>query len=454
MTTAVFIVSALLALPCAATESMDRTIQFGGRAAVESGQMVMGHFHSKPIPWRIWMNRGYLNFRLHATLGENVRIAAEPEVRIWFNNYPLHTDYVGGDHTGLPFRQFSTVSIAEAQGMYRFFGNDDERLVFAGGVFPVKYNPDVMNLGEYLFRSGAYVPYLQTAFEYQFARLSGLHLVSDIPVLSDAISFRQEMMLYTETNVQPLHDWSLAYLANANLSVVEVGGGVCLHRWFPVAHELTSPENPTNLYFNETGDSSYFTFTGIKLMGRAAIDPKPLLPSSVSGLCGKKDFRLYAEFAILGLTDYPAYMPQVNGSDTSWVLDTARNFYGNLHERIPVMAGFTFPACGLFDYLSLEIESYRWPEKNVYFEQSFQSENPRPPAITAVSRYTKTDYAYGQWKWSLNAKKTVVSGFSLIGQVARDHMRYDIYYEKNRDEEDAFTRSREWYWMLRVNYAF
>jgi hypothetical protein len=436
----------------------DRSVTFGGRAAIESGQIVSGHFHSKANPWRLWMNHGYLNFSMRSTLSEKFSMIAEPEVRIWFNNYPFHTDYIGGDHTGLPFRQYSTVSLAQAVGTYSFFGNDNPILTLGAGVFPIKYNMDANNLGEYLFRSGAYVPYLMTGFEYQFARLSGLHLSSmylpGLHLFASDISLKQEVMLYTETQVQPLHDWSAAYLMNADLSILEIGGGICLHRWFPVSKELTQPKNPGNLYLNKQGDSSYFTFSGIKLMARAALDPKRLFSAPLRDKFGKHDLRIYGEIAVLGVQDYPAYMAQVSGTDTAWIVDTARNFYGDISKRIPIMAGFGFPTCNMLDYLTLEIESYRWPEKNVYFDQGFQSENPRPPAITAVSKYTSEDYRYGQWKWSLNAKKSIVNGFSVIGQVARDHLRYDIYYEKNRDEEDAFTRSHEWYWMVRLNYAF
>ena len=395
------------------------------------------------------MNRGYLNFHLQATLSDNLIIAAEPEVRIWFNNYPLNTDYIGGDHTGLPFRQFSSIAIAEASGTYSFFGNDNPLLKFSSGIFPVKYNPDAHNLGEYLFRTGAYVPYVQTFFEYQFGRLSGFRLSS---VLGGIV--QQDLFLHTEMQVQPLHDWSLSYLVNADMHVVEAGAGVSLHRYFPVSYALSQPKNPTNFYYDAQGDTAYFSFKGIKHMGRLAFDPKYLLPRAMAEKFGKQDLRLYTEAAVLGLKDYPAYMPQVTGTDTAWVLDSVKNFYDEISQRIPIMAGFTFPTCGLLDYFSLEIESYRWPQMDVYYEQSFQSENPRPPSITAVNKYTKDDYKYGEWKWSLNARKTVFNSFSLIAQVARDHMRYDIYYEKNRDEEEAFTRSQEWYWMVRMNYAF
>jgi hypothetical protein len=55
-----------------------------------------------------------------------------------------------------------------------------------------------------------------------------------------------------------------------------------------------------------TSDSSFYTFKGAKLMAKAAIDFKKIIPG---GLFGKQDLRLYGEATILGLTDYPKNLP-------------------------------------------------------------------------------------------------------------------------------------------------
>jgi hypothetical protein len=158
------------------------------------------------------------------------------------------------------------------------------------------------------------------------------------------------------------------------------------------------------------------------------------------------------ETAVLGLQDYPAYVPRVAGADTSWVPDTVNDYYGNILERIPVMVGFTFPTCNLLDHLSFEIESYGWRYSDSYYNQQFYSENARP--VVAKKSYTAEDYEYDRWKWSLNLRKNITNGFALVGQFSRDHMHHENYVEGDRDEEEALTRSYDWYWMARVQYNF
>jgi len=55
-------------------------------------------------------------------------------------------------------------------------------LSLSAGIFPFKYNPDVRNLGEYLFRGPVSPGFLITAFDFQYATLSGFNLNSSIPI--------------------------------------------------------------------------------------------------------------------------------------------------------------------------------------------------------------------------------------------------------------------------------
>jgi hypothetical protein len=434
-------------------EENQRKIEVSGRAAIDDGQIVNGHYIGVQDPYRLWVHRGYINVHIQSTLGEKLKVIAEPEVKIWFNTYPS-TMIVGG-HVGTPFHQYSTVNIAEGQGIYSFFGNDDPALCFAAGVFPIKYNPDAANLGEYLFRTGTYTPYVLSAFEFQFARMTGFHLSSTL------FGFlQQDLMLTTETQTMPLHDWSVSYLANANFKMMEFGAGISLHHWFSVDKKYTEPSDSRNSYFSSPGDTSQYTFKGIKFMGRMAFDFKRIMPRAVSEKFGKNDLRLYSEAAVLGVKNYPAYTPYdtqlVAGGPfvTIWKSDTANGFYDNLQERIPVMVGFNFPVCGLLDFLSCEVESYNWPWQNVFYEQRNDVFLPKPPVITDTILYSKTAYSYDTWKWSIKARKTFMDYFSITGQLSRDHMRHDVYQEGQRDPEEAVTLSNEWSWMVRLQCNF
>jgi hypothetical protein len=59
-------------------------------------------------------------------------------------------------------------------------------------------------------------------------------------------------------------------------------------------------------------------------------------------------------------------------------------------------------------------------------------------------------------KFSVNFRKTVVNGFSIIGQVARDHTHYDVYYTKFNTgyfSSEAFTLPNAWGWWLKLQYS-
>ncbi|MBN1129984.1 MAG: hypothetical protein JXA71_13410 [Chitinispirillaceae bacterium] len=449
----IFLLIIMACVWCFSEGEDTRRLNVSGRLAVDNGQIVNSHYLGKRVPFRLWVNRGYLNLRFQSTFGEKLRVSAEPEVKVWFNTYP--STMINTAHVLVPFTEYSWITLAEARGVFSPFGNDNPSLMFSAGIFPFKYNPDARNLGEYLFRSGTYSPYISSGFEYQFMRLSGFHLSSEL------FGFlQQDLFLHGETQVLPLHDWSLSYCIGADFNLFTAGSGISFHHWFPVDDQFTRPKNIynsnnfRNVYRTETGDTGYYTFKGIKLMGRWAFDPKRLMPATVSERFGKNDLRLYTEAAVLGVKNYRAFMPHVTGADTAWIPDTVNNFYGDLKQRIPIMAGFVFPTCGLLDILSLEIESYPWPEKNVFYDQQNQYYLPRPVTIADTGVYSRKAYAYDTWKWSINARKTVVNGVELVGQVARDHLRHDVYQEGQRDPEEALTRSNEWAWFMRLQYHF
>jgi hypothetical protein len=440
-----------------------RGLDVSVKAAIEEGQIVNGHYNiidnsyrymTRSIPYRLWLNRSYINVRLQSVLSDRLIVTAEPEVRVWFNTYP--SVMIQGAHTFTPFRQYAYAAIAEGQGVYSFRGNDDPSLRLGIGIFPIKYNPDAVNLGEYLFRSGAYVPYLINRFEYQFGKLTGFHLSSDLFGW-----LKQDLMLHSETQIQPLHNWSLSYLMEIKKNAFDLGAGASLHHWFEADGVLTQSQDTLNRYFTSNGDSAFFSFKGVKLMGRVSFDPKSFMPPALSKKFSENDLRLFAETAVLGVKNYPAYALQVTTDPSTgdtlsvrYEIDSAKNFYADISQRIPVMFGFNFPAGKLLDYLTIAFEYFPWQSKNAFYREQGKRIYPLPPLGADTSNYTKTDYLYDSWKWSFNVKKTLTGGLSLIGQLARDHMRHEFWQETQRDDEEIYTRSNEWYWIMRLQYDF
>jgi hypothetical protein len=326
------------------------------------------------------------------------------------------------------------------------FGNREKPfLEFAAGVMPYKYNPDAYNLGEYLFRSGAYPPYLITSFDYAYATLSGIRLSSTL-----VENLRQDLFLTTETQVMPLFDWSLSYLVSYQVpALLDAGAGVSLYRWFPMSDAITTPRLNENQFTKANGEQDYYTFRGIKLMARLSFDPKSVLPRGIAGYMGKEDGKIFIEAGALGVKNYPAY---IRAADSSLIPDTLNNYYGNLRQRIPIMFGFNVPCFKLLDVLSVQGERFNWHYINSYLQQVYQGSLPQP--VTTKGDITANDFRKGYLKWSVYATKEVIKGFTVIGQLASDHAFHEYYYESYRSDAEVFIKKGEWGWWLKLQYSF
>jgi hypothetical protein len=409
-----------------------RKVDFSGSVSLTEGQFVGGHHKQKAFEYRPWSHLSIAQIRMDAYVGERLHIIVAPEVKLWYNNYPI-TDIA--DRSSLPFRQYSTVAIADGQGILSFGDVEQPFLQFAAGVMHYKYNPDSRNLGEYLFRTGVHPPYIFTEFDYAFARVHGLRVGSTL--LDRRLNL--DLLLSFEPEIHPVLDASLTFLAGYKIpSLIDVGAGIQFNRLMPVSGKtITTPTNGTkNSYLTSTGEEKNFSFGGTKLMARATFDPKGILPEGVARIFGKEDGKIYAEMSVLGVKNYTKYHMVASGNDTAYVSDTADNYYSKIGERIPIMFGFNIPTFKILDVLSFEWEWYGWPYTNSYYDQGFGYENPLPKPAQS---YSADSYIKDNWKFSIYVKREVVKGFSIIGQVARDHTHAYIYAEAQRDEEEIFT---------------
>jgi hypothetical protein len=293
-------------------------LTISGSAALEEGQFVNSHHDTlignngnqpmwAPSPGPIWLHRAYARLTFEAWVQDRLRIIVSPEVKLYVDSYPL-VDVPSPKNYYL-FTQRSYVDIADGEGIYSFGDLNKPYLQFVAGVFPYKYNPDAANLGEYLFRSGCYPPYLLTSFDEPYARLSGLQIK-----FNPIENLKFDALLTTETKAQPLYDWSLSFIADYKISsFINVGAGIDFNRLFSVYGDVTTPTTQStgssvgNEYLTANGDSSYYSFKGTKLMGMLSIDPKGLLPSNLANIFGKEDCKFFGEAAVLGATNYPAY---------------------------------------------------------------------------------------------------------------------------------------------------
>jgi hypothetical protein len=429
------------------------------KAALVEGQFVNSHYtynatsyySRKTMPFRPWINNQYAQVGVKATLNGHFCIVISPEVRLWNDTWDWSV--MGNNGAPNPFSQHVTVSLADAEGIITYGMTNALSSTVAFGVMPYKYNTDVKNLGEYLFRSGTHPAYIRNAFDYPYATVTGMRLNTS---LMDRLSL--DVLLTQETQVMPLNDWSVSVVAGYKLpKVLDIGAGVMFDRLIEAAGPLHKPGMTSpgmqGTFYTGSGSLDTLEFGGTKVMARLSFDPKGILPSGLAGIFGKEDCRLYAEAAALGVKSISAYKGSVNGADTAYVIDSMMNFYSDITQRAPVMIGFNVPVFKLLDYLSVEVERYAWPySPSLYDQLNLNWALPRPivPRENSVSRlYTKTN----KWKFSVNARKTLWGSFAIIGQIARDHTRHDAYYSAFADPEEAFLSPGDWGWWLKLQYS-
>lgn len=196
--------------------------------------------------------------------------------------------------------------------------------------------------------------------------------------------------------------------------------------------------NPVYVLGNDTLTTrtrKRLTYQGIKLMGRASLDPKPLL--GLEGLFDPRELKIYGEVAVLGVEDQPY-------------------FYDNVFHRMPVMLGINLPTFGLLDAVSVETEYYRNPwadNRRNAFENILpiwwiqESDHPADFDAQIARNHDEDD-----WKWSVLATKTLTKGLVMHAQVANDHLRL-----RNNFIQPTFlpvtNETSHWYYLVRLQWG-
>jgi hypothetical protein len=354
----------------------------------------------------------------------------------------------------LTAKKFSVALLDAAMQYTRRLFSDNDTMLVEFGYFPFKYNPQSTNLGEYLFRSNTYPPVVLSGFENSIdkPKLGGLHLGYGCNALG---KLRQDLLLTSELDIYPLHDLNLAYIATwAPHPVFTIGAGVECARLIVFDPQKTTPAKDKTAhptidewvgYINpNTNDTTLYTFSGVKLMGRATLDIK----SGIELFAGKLDFfgsedlKLYGEAAVLGVQNYPGW-------------------YANLWDRMPIMAGFNIPTFKLLDVLSFEVEQYKNPYWNSQ-EFIWKGESPVPYIGTgAGTSYTSWNDSMAKrdddWKWSIYASRRINKFLRISAQAASDHTPRNWYTPGPPSfvkYTDMVPLTKDWYYMMRLSFYF
>ncbi|MBN1306994.1 MAG: hypothetical protein JXA18_03695 [Chitinispirillaceae bacterium] len=379
--------------------------------------------------------------------------------------------------------------------------SDVQSLLLEFGYFPVRYNPEAANLGEYLFRSTPYPTVIESGFELaDKEKLTGLHAGYKLDFL-DKSFLEADLYLSSAMRHIPIFDFSPALVLAANLqNFVEAGAGVQLFNLISVDETKTTPGkdpfritvypervvyiDPTPLdtimitkdtlmYPEDTQlttitrqwilrDTTFYTFRGIKAMGRITLNPRALIPSEA---LGPEDLKIFAEVAILGLKNYRAW-------------------YEDIADRIPIMFGINLPAFKLLDILSLQFQYFKNPYWNTWeYEWKNGSPVPYQGLMTGV---TYEQYLAGladpddrinkeihedDWKWSLYASRKIGKHLRLSLQFANDNLFKTKYmppppsqskytevmrqtWMKDANGKEIWGKVCDWYWMAKMMFYF
>lgn len=457
----------------------EKKLEFFGSAEIQAGQYK--NFKYLPIGYELtnkWMQDNILTMGIRSRI--NDRLSGDVSLKAWlyFNPFP---DSLMTDRTkdmNAPTIDFYMMS---ARMMLRLSPDPEDSLInLEIGIFPFKYNQEVRNLGEYMFRTGCYPGYIYSeGFDLAGRQLSGLHLSNKL--FDGAI--KNDLFFTSEINLYPSKDFSLTFLTDITPvpnRVINFGAGVQFFRFLSVDEAYTTPTNyeqmygspeakaAPNWYLTDAGDTAYYTFAGTKIMARLTFDPKQLFGSP--DIFGPEDLKFYSEAIILGVKNYPVSLD----SNNFYSRPINEFGYNKLMEKMPIMFGFNFPAFKLLDVLSLEVEYYGKKYVNrvpIYANSNNMLRLPLPydPKINqgypygsaegvggSTGEYSKETYKGGaaQWKWSVYAKRTLFEEFYITMQFARDHTLIKTGLAQNVDFEEICIKDKQWYWMLKFGYSF
>ena len=404
----------------------------------------------------IWFGHTIGTINLASSPSENFKVRTGFEFRQYMTMQPMT---LGTNDPFFGNTYWNGFYVRECQGIFSLLKNESVAVEMAIGLMPYKYNAEVRDLGEFLFRSGTYPLFLLGEFDRPFARLTGLRLSAESG--NDDFGWKFDWLALIERTLRPFNDVSLAAVMTMNfLKMVTIGGGVDFSHGLPMNSHVTTLIEDRNKYqvknafFNSdsTVDSivhtGYYTFKGTKLTVHATIDPLRTLrgnsESFIGQLFGENGGTLYAEFAVIGLENYPGNA-NINPRG-----------YGKAAERSPWMAGFTIPAWKLLDVCALEFERYPGYLPDSYYRPVINGwPLPTDRNSNSAEGYDSSTYQ-PRWLWSLYMKKQIVKHFSLVCEMGRNHQRWEFNQNEGffYDFETALVKPDQWGWHLSGVFSF
>lgn len=436
----------------AETEKADN--HFYGEAYITGGQIYRGLTRKEGPVSHVW------NEEYGFVLGDSVTVNEKSIFRLEFGlgTTYSYTPMIGNKDFGNWVNRFPfNFPILEQAYATRIFGDVEKRpFTVTLGIFQYKYNPDVQNLGEYLFRSMCYPNFIIAKLDYPKARLVGMKLSSRL--FDGALT--SDLIFSTETDAFPRKDFSLSLVEGFNIGkFASVGAGVQAYHILPVDGSLTTPvyaaEKSTNApgyYYKTAEDSasntkSYYTYSGTKLMARLNLAPLSIVPPIelpvLGTIFGKNDLKMFIEANMLGLKSYPIYS-MTSATDTKWQTTDPKfyEFYNKPLERIPVCFGVNAPTNPVMAYGVIPMAAFILGKDQTMLDKKTLTFSQRAMNINGVDTMvtdTTTGYVWDGNKrlpWLLGSAATTAALLLLQNMldmnVSPDVLSFEFEYWTNR----------------------
>jgi len=434
-----------------------------GDAYLQIGQIANGWYQNPGAPaieiYNMWQQQAYAHVGYDALIDKRLDINIS----------------VGGSLVYSSPQVIATNDFPTSQSQMQFLINsayasypliEDSHLfslTLQGGYFPYKYNPDVRNLGEYLFRTNTYPLVVYSSFDYPQVRLLGARV--GMQALDSTIT--DDVLLHSEVLGMPDQDWSIGDIFNVHLfHMLNIGGGVDFTHllsvyqgpydpssieWYNYYYNLTSSNATkanavvTDIITNPNGTKDTVSDTlgwrSVKLMGRFSFDPKNMLKNLIDcDIFGKDDFKLYGEADIIGVEDYPKFAE-----------------FENRNMRTLFSCGFNIPTFKILDVANVEME-YNADTTSAFSDQGLiDASAGTGPSLFPVALDLPGAVFRNPWRWSIYLKKSVCNGHvSFIAQAARDHTKinfnyWDAVYESYME---TLPTSSDWMWAFKTEVKF
>lgn len=412
-----------------------------------------------------WIENAFLGLLFDATINEKSRVILNSEFYQVFS-YDMPETELGVENKMDLFWVGNGLYLREARGIFTL--GDPEQFAFQinAGKWHYKYNPQVRNLGEYLFRGSSYPPWYETKFDDPTSPLLGFMLSTKLN--TRIFKPQLDIMLTSETAKYPMQDWSLSSVASFKLfdfwghgDLLGLGAGICFDRLISKDKFYTTPTEgkpgQENIFYADTTytfvgidpitldslwetsleNEKHYTFAGTKAAFRFCFDPKAFF--DWENIFTEDDLKIYTEFGILGFKNYPDIE---SPEDTA---DYISSYYAFRKDRIPRMIGINvpvFPFIHIFDVVSVELEWFDTPYILGY-EEAFKQGWPKP---------VEKDVKKTKFYWSIYAKKNL-GPFKFVTQFARDHTHPVVLNFNYTEWNDVLVESDHWWWAAKIEFG-